>query len=76
MVLLAALGMQGTRQTAATIWRQEGIPGFYRGFSTVIFGEPMLPDDVVAGVVLSTFALMGTDSTSPPVVQVLSLHAR
>ncbi|GIL45476.1 hypothetical protein Vafri_2709 [Volvox africanus] len=31
-------GFQGVRQTASTIMRTEGVPGFYRGFGTVIFG--------------------------------------
>ncbi|KAJ9530528.1 hypothetical protein QJQ45_012536 [Haematococcus lacustris] len=36
---LHGLGLfSGTQQTAVTIWRHEGVPGFYRGFSTVIFG--------------------------------------
>ncbi|EFJ49371.1 mitochondrial substrate carrier [Volvox carteri f. nagariensis] len=31
-------GFQGVKQTASTIMRIEGIPGFYRGFGTVMFG--------------------------------------
>ncbi|GIL94151.1 hypothetical protein Vretimale_317 [Volvox reticuliferus] len=31
-------GFQGVKQTASTIMRTEGVPGFYRGFGTVIFG--------------------------------------
>lgn len=31
-------GLQGARQTASTVYRQEGVAGFYRGFGTVICG--------------------------------------
>ncbi|KXZ44329.1 hypothetical protein GPECTOR_69g422 [Gonium pectorale] len=31
-------GLQGFRETVSTIMRSEGVPGFYRGFNTVIFG--------------------------------------
>ncbi|KAF5830214.1 mitochondrial carrier domain-containing protein [Dunaliella salina] len=31
-------GFQGTKQTAKMVWQSEGIPGFYRGFATVVFG--------------------------------------
>ncbi|GLC34560.1 hypothetical protein PLESTB_001248200 [Pleodorina starrii] len=31
-------GFQGVKQTASTIMRTEGVPGFYRGFGTVMFG--------------------------------------
>jgi len=29
---------QGTKQTAKMVWKSEGVPGFYRGFATVVFG--------------------------------------
>lgn len=31
-------GLSGTKAVAATIWRQHGIRGFYKGFGTVVFG--------------------------------------
>jgi len=39
--------LQGTRQTASMVWRREGVPGFYRGFSTVVFGT--IPARAVRG---------------------------
>ncbi|GBF92603.1 mitochondrial carrier protein [Raphidocelis subcapitata] len=31
-------GIRGSCQTAAAIWRADGVRGFYRGFGTVVFG--------------------------------------
>ena len=41
--------LQGARQTASTVYRQEGIAGFYRGFGTVICGT--IPARVVRSCV-------------------------
>ncbi|WIA32004.1 hypothetical protein OEZ86_002857 [Tetradesmus obliquus] len=34
----AHAGLAGTRLVARTIWQQEGVRGFYRGFGTVLLG--------------------------------------
>ncbi len=38
---------QGMKQTVTSIWKAEGVPGFYRGFATVIFGT--IPARMVSG---------------------------
>jgi len=43
---------QTTAQTVSIIWRTKGLPGFYRGYTTVVFG--MIPSRLVRIVLIKT----------------------